>query len=54
MSTVETTNNNTRTYWLLFFVSTVAMIAMLIFLDEWFWVAMPFSFTYLVMALRKI
>jgi len=40
--------------WLLFLVSTVVMIAMLIFVNEWFWLAMPFSLTYLVKALKMM
>ena len=43
-----------RRYWLYFLVSTVAFLAMLFFLDEWFWIAMPFMLTYLVLALDTI
>ena len=38
-------------YWLYFLISLVIFIAMLIFLNQWFWVAMPFMLTFLVMAL---
>jgi 4-hydroxybenzoate polyprenyltransferase len=38
--------------WLLFLISTAVMIAMLIWLNEWFWLAMPFSLTFLVKALK--
>ena len=41
----------TGKYWLYFLVSTVVMIAMLIWMNEWFWLALPFSLTYLVKAL---
>ncbi len=41
----------TGKYWLYFLVSTVILIAMLIFMNEWFWLALPFSLTYLVKAL---
>ncbi|MFN7119391.1 MAG: hypothetical protein ACK4TA_21515 [Saprospiraceae bacterium] len=53
---METTteNKSTRTDWMLFGVSTVACIALLMFADEWFWVALPFVLTYLVRALRVI
>lgn len=40
-----------RRYWLLFLVSLVVFILMLIFMNQWFWVAMPFMLTFLVMAL---
>lgn len=38
-------------YWLYFLISTVAMIALLIFIPEWFWLALPFSLTYLAAAM---
>ena len=38
-------------YWLYFIISTVAMIALLIFIPEWFWLALPFSLTYLAAAM---
>ena len=41
----------TGKYWLYFLISTVILIAMLIFMNEWFWLALPFSLTYLVKAL---
>jgi len=37
--------------WIIFLVSTVILIFMLMYMDEWFWVALPFSLTYLVKAL---
>lgn len=37
--------------WILTFVSTAVVIALLIFIPEWFWVALPFALTYLVRAL---
>jgi len=36
----------TGKYWGLFVVSTLIMIAMLIWMNEWFWLALPFSLTY--------
>lgn len=36
--------------WLLFLVSTAVVILLLMFADEWFWVALPFSLTYFVKA----
>ncbi|MGK0364286.1 MAG: hypothetical protein ACI85O_001343 [Saprospiraceae bacterium] len=38
-------------YWLYFLISTAAMIALLIFIPEWFWLALPFSLTYLAAAM---
>jgi hypothetical protein len=45
---------STGKYWLLFLVSTAILIFMMIFVNEWFWVALPFSLTSLVKALRVI
>lgn len=44
----------TGKYWGLFVVSTLIMIAMLIWMNEWFWLALPFSLTYLVKALDVV
>jgi hypothetical protein len=46
-----TTTNSTGKYWLYFLISLVIFMLMLIFMNQWFWVAMPFMLTYLVMAL---
>ncbi|MBC6996404.1 hypothetical protein QWY85_03230 [Neolewinella lacunae] len=40
-----------RKYWLYFLISFVIFMLMLIFMNQWFWVAMPFMLTYLVLAL---
>lgn len=45
---------STGKYWILFLVSTLIMIAMLIWMNEWFWLALPFSLTYLVKALNVV
>ncbi len=42
---------DTRRYWLLFLVFFVIFALMLIFMNQWFWVAMPFMLTFLVLAL---
>ncbi len=42
---------STRKYWLYFLISLVIFLLMLIFMNQWFWVAMPFMLTFLVMAL---
>ncbi|MFT5998356.1 MAG: hypothetical protein ACI81P_000809 [Neolewinella sp.] len=46
-----TTTNATGKYWLYFLISFVIFMLMLIFLNQWFWVSMPFMLTFLVMAL---
>ncbi len=54
---METTNKNSSNNllnWGIFLVSTAVMVAMLIFIDEWFWLALPFSLTYLAKALNAI
>jgi energy-coupling factor transporter transmembrane protein EcfT len=48
---METTKPSRRADWLIFLLSTAVMIFMLIYVNEWFWLAMPFSFTYLAKAL---
>ena len=51
---METTTNkqsSKATDWLLFLVFTVIFLLMLVYVDEWFWVPMPFMLTYLVKAL---
>lgn len=47
----QQTGTDRRKYWLLFLISLVIFILMLIFLNQWFWVSMPFMLTFLVMAL---
>jgi len=47
----QTENKSRGLDWLLFLASTAVVILLLIFADEWFWVALPFSLTYLVRAL---
>jgi len=51
---MATTAAGTGKYWGLFLVSTLIMIAMLIWMNEWFWLALPFSLTYLVKALDVV
>ncbi len=49
-----TSNDSTRQDWILFIISTVICLALLVFADEWFWLALPFVLTYLVKALRAM
>jgi hypothetical protein len=51
---METAKESTRMDWILFLVSTIIMVALMIYKPAWFWVALPFSTTYLVKALRVI
>jgi len=46
--------SSTRLDWMLFLVSLVACIAFLMIKPEWFWVTLPFLFTYLVRALNMM
>ena len=43
---METAKNSTVIDWIIFFISTVIMILMLMYMSEWFWVALPFVLTY--------
>lgn len=45
------TTTSTKTYWMLTLVFFVITVAMLIFLNEWFWLALPFLLTYFVKAM---
>lgn len=48
----STTSSDARgKYWLYFLVFLVIFLLMLIFMNQWFWVSMPFMLTFLVMAL---
>ncbi len=46
-STVSTAKD-----WILFLISAIVFVAMLIWLPQWFWLALPFVLTFLVKALR--
>lgn len=54
MSVQTEEKKSTNLDWMLFFGSTAVMIYMLIISSPWFWVALPFSLTYLVKGLRVI
>ena len=47
-----TTKQSNAINWIIFLVSLVAMIYMLMFHSEFFWLALPFVLTYLVKALN--
>lgn len=42
---------NRGLYWLITLVSLVACIALIVVSPEWFWLTLPFLFTFLVKAL---
>lgn len=45
---------NTKRSWILFLITTAILIYMMIFVNEFFWVALPFSLTYLVWSMKVI
>ena len=47
----KTENGNTRMYWLITIVSAIACAGLLYFSPEWFWLTLPFLFTYFVKAI---
>jgi len=49
----EYVKNSSRD-WLMFIVSTIGMVALLIWLPAWIWVAWPFQFTALAGALGRL
>ncbi|NJB87812.1 4-hydroxybenzoate polyprenyltransferase [Lewinella marina] len=51
VSATDQPHTSTKNYWIYFLISMVIFFLMLIFLNQWFWVAMPFMLTFLVMAL---
>ncbi len=51
---MEATKESNRMDWIIFLVSTAIMIALMIYKPAWFWVALPFSTSYLVKALKVI
>jgi hypothetical protein len=51
---METAKKSSLTDWALFLISTAVMAYMLMYVSEWFWVALPFVLTYLVRALKVI
>jgi hypothetical protein len=52
--TMEVTKKSTGLDWIIFFVSLVAIVLLLMYADEWFWLALPFVLTYFVKAIRVI
>lgn len=52
--TTTTKSDSRGMDWILFLVSLVIMILLLMYADEWFWLALPFVCTYLVKALDSM
>jgi hypothetical protein len=48
---VTTENKNKGLYWVITLVSAAACAGLLIFSPEWFWLTLPFLFTYFVKAI---
>jgi len=51
---METTNKSAILDWVFFFISLVAIIALLMYASEWFWIALPFVLTFFVKAVRAM
>lgn len=51
---MSTDTSSTKLDWIIFLVSLVACIGFLMIKPEWFWVTLPFLFTYLVRALKMM
>ncbi len=49
---MNTEKTSTSTTWLLFIASTVVTLLLLVWVPQWFWVALPFPLTFLVQAMR--
>lgn len=47
----EQPKENKALYWMITLVSLVACVALIAFAPEWFWLTLPFLFTYFVKAL---
>jgi len=48
------TTKSTGKYWLYFFISLIALILMLIFATKFFWVVLPFNFTFFALAMNLL
>ena len=51
---METSKGSNSMDWIIFLASTAVMLLLLIFANEWFWLALPFSTTYLAKALNVL
>jgi hypothetical protein len=46
--------NYSKADWLIFLVSATATLALLMYMDTFFWIALPFTLTFLVKALKMM
>ena len=46
--------NYAKTDWVIFLVSLVVMIGLLFYVSAFFWIALPFTLTFLVKALKMM
>jgi len=51
---MDTSKSSSSMDWIIFLVATAVLILLLIFANEWFWLALPFSLTYLAKALKVL
>jgi hypothetical protein len=51
---MDTANKSNLMDWILFLISTAVLAIIFVVSNEWFWVALPFSLTYLVKALKAM
>jgi hypothetical protein len=49
---MENTKRSSASYWLLFLISLAAFVFMLIYVQAWFWLPLPFVLTFFVKALN--
>lgn len=49
----ESSSSN-KNNWLFFGISAAVTLFLLIFANQWFWVGLPFTLTYLVLAMDKM
>ncbi|MBI5915709.1 MAG: hypothetical protein HY842_10050 [Bacteroidetes bacterium] len=49
---MNTEKSSTGRTWILFIVSTIVLLLMIVWVPQWFWLALPFSLTFLVQAMR--
>ena len=51
---IDAINNSANKNWIFFGISLLVTLFMLLFVNEWFWVGLPFTLTYFVKSLDVI
>jgi len=51
---IQKEEGSTMFWWLVFLVTTAITLFMVVYVDEWFWLVLPFSLTSFTKALRVI